>query len=272
MGAVQVGGPHRARVMTEEIARHDALDVAAVDGFDALGVHAVVTTRSGGVSIGPYASLNLGGQVGDDPNSVAENRARLAAQMGVAPDALVIANQVHGAAVAVVRRGDEPGDVDVLLTTDPSIALCVLVADCVPAVLVDPIAGVLAVAHAGWRGVAAATMRAAIEGARTLGAEPARCYAYLGPCISPRGYEVGEEVARAFAAVGCGDDVVADGPGRYRADLAAACRRQLLACGVPTRHVTTSSSSTDGGQLFFSDRARRPCGRFAIASRLEGRS
>src|ERR1019366_9570293 len=113
-----------------EIARHDALDGAAVDGFDALGVHAVVTTRSGGVSIGPYASLNLGGQVGDDPNSVAENRARLAAQMGVAPDALVIPNQGNGASVGVVRRGDEPGDVDVLLTTDPSIALCVFVADC----------------------------------------------------------------------------------------------------------------------------------------------
>ena len=170
-----------------------------------------------------------------------------------------------------MHHGVDPGDVDVLVTTDPSVVLCVLVADCVPAVVVDPVAGVLAVVHAGWQGVAAQAMVAGIDAAVSLGAVPARCRVYLGPRISPHAYEVGDEVAAAFRAVGCGDDVVAAGE-RHRADLAGACVRQLLGRGVLAAHVTVTSLVTDGGEQFFSDRARRPCGRFAIAARLERRS
>jgi YfiH family protein len=248
-----------------------SLGADVLEGFAPLGVRALLTTRAGGVSTGPYESLNLGGHVGDDPAAVAENRSRLAAAMGFDLDALVIANQVHGADVAVVGRGDDPGDVDVLATTDPSIALCVLVADCVPAVVADPAAGVLAVVHAGWRGVAARTMAAGIDAAVSLGATPASCHVYLGPRISQASYEVGDEVAAAFRAAGCGDDVVAAGD-RHRADLAGACVRQLLACGVLAEHVTVSHAVTDGGDRYFSDRAQRPCGRFAIAARLAPRS
>jgi hypothetical protein len=248
------------------------LDAVVLDDLAALGVRAIVTTRSGGVSTGSYASLNLGGHVGDEPAHVAQNRSRLAAAMNVATDALVIANQVHGCDVAVVGHGDEPGDVDVLVTTDPAVVLCVLVADCVPAVLVDPVAAVLAVVHVGWRGVAAGTMLAGVDAVVANGADPARCRAYLGPRISARSYEVGDEVVAAFRAVGCGDDVVVADDGRSHADLAGACARQLAASGVQPGHVTVSSSVTDGGERFFSDRARRPCGRFAIAARLQGRS
>jgi hypothetical protein len=260
-----------ARTMSEVNSHRAALEAVVLEDFASLGVRAIVTTRSGGVSTGPYASLNLGDHVGDKPPDVAENRSRLAAALDVAPDALVVANQVHGADVAVVRHGDAPGDVDVLVTTDPSVVLCVLVADCVPAVVVDPVAGVLAVVHVGWRGVAAQTMVAGVEAATSLGADPARCRVYLGPRISPRAYEVGDEVAAAFHAVGCGDDVVAE-CGHYHADLAGACVRQLVDSGVHAGHVIVSSLVTDGGDRFFSDRAQRPCGRFAIAARLERRS
>ncbi len=264
--------PDGAEVVTELDSRRASLDVVVLEALETLGVRAIVTTRSGGVSTGPYASLNLGAHVGDQSTNVAENRSRLAAAMGVAPDALVIANQVHGAGVARVRHGDTPGDADVLVTTDPSIVLCVLVADCVPAVVVDPLARVLAVVHAGWRGVVAQTVIACVDELVALGADPSRCRAHLGPCISPRAYEVGEEVAAAFQSVGCGEDVVIDDEGHYRADLSAACARQLHGRGLDLKHLSVSSSVTDGGERFFSDRAQRPCGRFAIAARLEGHS
>jgi hypothetical protein len=83
---------------------------------------------------------------------------------------------------------------------------------------------------------------------------------------------VGDEVVAAFRDVGCGDDVVLADDGRPRVDLAGACVRQLVASGLHPGHVTVSSAVTDGGDRFFSDRARRPCGRFAIAARLAGRS
>ena len=174
-----------AQVVSEVDSRRASLDVVVLEALETLGVQAIVTTRSGGVSTGPYASLNLGAHVGDESTNVAENRSRLAASMGVAPDALVIARQVHGAGVARVRHGDTPGDADVLVTTEPTVVLCVLVADCVPAVVVDPVARVLAVVHAGWRGVVAQTMIACVDEIVALGADPRRCRAHLGPCISP---------------------------------------------------------------------------------------
>lgn len=246
-----------------------ALGLIELEDLVALGVRAVVTTRAGGISTGPYASLNLGDHVGDDPGSVAANRARLATALALAPDALVLANQVHGARAAVVHRGDDPGDADAMVTTNPTIAICVLVADCVPMVLVDPDAHVLAVVHAGWRGIVAQTAKAAIDTMVGLGADPRRCRVHLGPCISPSAYQVGREVATAFRDVGCTRDVIHDIGDRYRVDLAGACARQLVARGVPPNQIARTALVTDGGQRFFSDRAQRPCGRFAMAARLE---
>src|SRR5438552_230753 len=133
--------------------------------LDASGAGAAVTTRSGGVSSGCCATLNLSLSVGDDPASVLENRRRLAAGLGARPEDFVFARQVHGAGVAVVGEADRGrgafslddaiGDADVLVTTTPGIVLAILAADCVPLVLHDPVAGVLACVHAGWRGTAA---------------------------------------------------------------------------------------------------------------------
>ena len=122
--------------------------------LDASGADAAVTARSGGVSSGPYATLNLSLSVGDDPGRVLENRRRLAAAFGVAPGDFVFARQVHGAGVAVVAEADRGsgtqslddaiGDTDALVTTSPEVVLAILTADCVPIVLHDPVAGVLA--------------------------------------------------------------------------------------------------------------------------------
>jgi polyphenol oxidase len=254
--------------MNEALTNRAGLKVLWFEELAAHGVDVVVTTRHGGVSVPPYDSLNLGDHVGDDPDAVRENRRRLAVAMGVEPDGLAIARQVHGTTSVRVRRGSDPGAADVLVTTDPEVALCILVADCVPIVVVDPVAGVLAVAHAGWRGTAARVAHAAMDAAQRCGAEPSRCRAALGPCISARTYQVGDDVADALIAAGGAHAVVPDGTGRYLADLQEVNIAHLVETGVALGHIAISSHATDGGAQFFSDRTQRPCGRFALAARL----
>lgn len=254
--------------MTELFERRGPIEILRLAQFTDLGADVIVTTRVGGVSEAPYDTLNLGDHVGDAPDAVAENRRRLARALGVDEPGLVIARQVHGTGIATVRRGDHVGDADVLATDDPRVAVCVLVADCVPIVVMDPVAHVLVVAHAGWRGTAARVAHAAVDAAVELGASPERCHAALGPCVSQRTYQVGEDVAAALTDAGCPDAVAPDDTGRFVADLAAANVAQLVRAGVALEHVTASTWSTDGGTRFFSDRAERPCGRFALAARL----
>lgn len=232
------------------------------------GADVAVTTREGGVSVAPYDQLNLADHVGDDPRAVAENRRRLAATLGVRPDALAIARQVHGAAVAHAAPGAVLGDADALVTTEPSVVLCTLVADCVPIALVDAAAQVLATVHAGWRGVRDGVVTEALSAMLDAGAAPDRVRALLGPCISARAYQVGDDVADALDAAGLGHVVVPDGTGRFLADLAEGVTTQLERGGVPRRHVVAPFAVTDGGATYFSDRARRPCGRFALVARL----
>ena len=150
--------------------------------LDALGVDAFVTTRHGGVSAGPYATLNLGLHVGDTEADVLVNRRRVAAALGADLGDFVFCNQVHGRRVAVVsaadrgrgalRLGDAVAVTDALVTTDPGTVLAILVADCVPIILVDPQAGVLACVHAGWRGTVAGVTGAALHAMQGLGARP----------------------------------------------------------------------------------------------------
>ncbi len=257
--------------MSALVERRDELEVLHLSRFEEFGADVIVTSRVGGVSAAPYDTLNLGDHVGDEPGAVRENRRRLAAVLGVGEGGVAFARQVHGTGVAVVSGAApiEPlGDADVLVTTDASIAIGVLVADCVPIVLLDPAAGVLCVAHAGWRGTAAHVAVRAVEAMTALGAQPRRCHAAMGPCISPRAYQVGDDVAEALRDAGCASSVVPDGTGRHLADLAAPTRAQLVAAGLHAEHVELPTSWTDGGARHFSDRAERPCGRFALAARL----
>jgi len=262
-----------------ELRQRAGLRVLAWPAFDGLGVDAMVTTRYGGVSAGEYATLNLSFAVGDRPGNVLENRHRAAAALGADLADFVFATQVHGALARVVTGADRgrgatapggtAGDADALVTSDPGTVLAVLVADCVPIVLYDPGARVLACVHAGWRGTVARVAGAALAAMAALGAEPAHVIAGLGPAIGPDRYQVGGEVAQAARESfgGQASPVLRpDGTGRWLFDLWAANRLVLTEAGVASRHIHLADVPT--GAEFFSDRAARPCGRFAAIARL----
>ena len=262
-----------------ELRRRAGVRVLAWPALDGLGAEAVVTTRDGGVSAGVYATLNLSFSVGDEPGNVVENRRRAAAAVGAGLRDLVFARQVHGAAVRVVTAADRGGanapggtvgDADALVTNTPGPVLAVLVADCVPIVLYDPRARVLACVHAGWRGTLARAPGAALAAMETLGARPAGVRVGIGPAIGPDRYQVGAEVADAARdAFGPRPFLRPDGTGAWLFDLWAANRFVLREAGVPDRniHVAGVPTGPDPG-LFFSDRTARPCGRFAALARL----
>ena len=249
--------------------------------FDGQPVDALVTTRGGGVSDGPYASLNLGLHVGDDPGRVLENRQRAAAALGLELSDLVFGTQAHGPGVAVVdatQRGrgsvaldDAVADVDALVTATPGLGLVALVADCVPLVLYEPVAHVVACVHAGWRGTVARVVDAAVLAMGSLGARPDRVLAGIGPAVAPDRYQVGGEVAEAVRACfgrAAPDLIWPDGTGRWHLDLVAANHRTLIEAGVPEASIETCGVATGEGTPFFSDRATRPCGRFAAIAAL----
>ena len=259
--------------------------------LDACGVTAAVTARDGGVSGGPYASLNLSFSVGDDPANVLENRRRLAAALDVSPDDFVFARQVHGAGVRVVTAADRGSgayslddameSADALVTATPGVTLAILTADCLPVVLHDPVAGVLACVHAGWRGTVAGVTAVAVAAMRGLGSRPSDVVAGLGPAIAGDRYQVGPDVHEAVtAAFGTAaaaflqpdrrpgaDPKVPKGQDRWLLDLSAANRHALLDVGVPDAQIHASTVPTGTGD-FFSDRAARPCGRLALVARL----
>jgi YfiH family protein len=248
-------------------------------GLATLGVDAVVTTRAGGVSGGPYASLNLGLHVGDDPEAVVENRRRAAAALGASLDELVFGTQVHGTHAAVVgpdqagrgarRQDDALPATDALVTGSNGPVLATLVADCSPILLVDPDARVLATVHAGWRGALRGVGDAAVAAMVSVGARVDRIRAVIGPTVSFGRYEVGPEVAEAAAAAlgPRAADVLAAHGERWRFDVAGANRLRLLAAGLAGGNVCVSPCTTDDPR-FFSDRSARPCGRFGLLARL----
>ncbi len=252
------------------------------DQAEGFGVAAAVTTRHGGESTGPSDSLNLGLHVDDDPDLVRANRRRAAHAFGVDLGRCVFARQIHGAGTSVVGaeqcgRGTlglaaALAATDVMVTTAVEPVLVILVADCVPMLLVDPEARVLALVHAGWRGTAAGVVGAALDTMAALGAEPGRTAAFLGPAVAPERYQVGPEVHNGLAAAVAPsplapDAALADGPGHFRVDLIAANRQQLLLGGLSTDHLFDSGTTSDDGH-HFSDRAARPCGRFGLMARL----
>ncbi|QKW10664.1 peptidoglycan editing factor PgeF [Streptomyces sp. NA04227] len=158
------------------------------------GAHFAFTDRWGGVSATPYEELNLGGAVGDDPAAVLGNRARAAAELGLDAARVVWMRQVHGdTAVTVVgpwAADEELPEADALVTARRGLALAVLTADCTPVLLADPVAGVVAAAHAGRPGMVKGIVPAALRAMTELGAEPARIVARTGPAVCGRCYEV----------------------------------------------------------------------------------
>lgn len=265
---------HRAQLL-----RAAGIEVLSWPFLQELGVDAVVTTRNGGVSTGPYRSLNLGLHVGDDDDAVVENRRRAASSLGASLDDCVFATQVHGTAATVVGSGDAGRGArvatdaipacDVLVTTTPGPVLVTLVADCSPVLLVDPEARVLSAVHAGWRGALQGAVVSALRAMSALGARPERVVAFIGPSVHPSVYVVGPEVADAArSSLGpAAAQVLWPRGDRWRLDVAGANRLQLLAAGVAPEHVHSAGVGTDD-ERFFSDRAARPCGRFGLLARL----
>lgn len=197
-------------------------------------VHTHFTTRLGGVSQPPYDSLNLGAHVGDDPDAVRENRARVAAQLNLDPARFIWMDQVHSATVRVVDAADLGAPIpatDAVVTTDPTVVLTVMVADCVPVLLYDADAGVIAAAHAGRTGARNGVVSNTVATMVELRAKPGNITAHLGPAASGRRYELPREMAEDVEEQLPGSLTRTD-HGTWGSDVRAGLARQLTTLGV----------------------------------------
>jgi polyphenol oxidase len=237
-----------------------ARSLAALDGIR----HAFFT-RVGGVSQGIYASLNGGVGSNDDRAHVAENRARMAAALGVAPEALVTAYQIHSADVVVAETPWTPEArprADAIVTRVPGLAISVSTADCGPVLFADAEARVIGAAHAGWRGALAGVTDAAIAAMERLGARRQRIVAALGPMISQRNYEVGADLVERFRAADADNERFfrpADRPGHALFDLPGYVAARLGGAGITEIEDLAACTYADPGR-FYSFRRTTHCG------------
>ena len=222
-------------------------------------VRALQTTRLGGVSCGPWASLNLGDHVGDDPGAVAANRAAVRSLLPAEPAWL---RQVHGTVAVDAGQGSKMDEADAAWTRQPDCVCVVMTADCLPVLFCDRSGSVVAAAHAGWRGLLAGVLESTVV---ATGVAPGELLAWLGPAIGPRRFEVGDEVRTAFVARDAdADNCFRPGgsSGKWLCDLPSLARRRLAACGVAD--VTGSDECTvDDPERYFSFRRDGTTGRMA---------
>lgn len=223
------------------------------------GVRALQTTRIGGVSGKPWGSLNLGDHVGDDPAHVAHNRARLSQHLPAAP---VWLKQVHGTTMIEAQPGGAVPEADAAWTAVPGVVCAVLTADCLPILLCDAAGQHVAAIHAGWRGLCAGIVEAAVD---RLGGAGMGWLAWLGPAIGPQAFEVGDEVRAAFLAAQTGAAAAfrpAGRPGKWLADLPELARLRLRNAGV-TAIYGGQWCTVSAPERFFSYRRDGQTGRMA---------
>jgi polyphenol oxidase len=229
-----------------------------------------MSTRHGGVSVGRYASLNLGRSVGDLPDAVAHNRAQFVAAAGAKPLWLHL---VHGATVLRVTAANAdqaPPPADAAWTSERQLACIVQAADCLPALFTLRDGTAVAAAHAGWRGLAAGVLRATVQAlCAGTGAAPSDVRVWLGPCIGPQHFEVGADVVHAFASNP--DSTMhlvprhrADGSLRWLANLPQLAVQQLQQVGVQDISLDGACTFSDPSR-FFSFRRDGVTGRMAAA-------
>ncbi len=246
----------------------DPFPVIAPSAWSDIPVGAFMTTRAGGVSQGPYGDsdgrrgLNLGLNVDDDPAAVLENQRILSHRLPAAP---IWLHQVHGSTVyqaGPVRPSVRP-HADAAVTDQPGVVLAILTADCLPVLLVDPVAGVIGAAHGGWRGLAGNVLNHTVQAMIGLGARADRVRAWLGAAIGPERFEVGPEVRDAFILENAVmSPCFIEHPrraGKWLGDLAGIARVQLAAAGLTS--VSGNPACTVGDKRFYSFRRDRVCGR-----------
>ena len=269
-----IEGPYGPRTMTPTTPDPDWLR----PDWHREGVHALMTTRRGGVSTGAFDSMNVRDGLGDDALAVAQNLARLASVVG-AP--LVRLNQVHGARVVRLTAADAaPGapqhEADACFTTEPGVVCSIQVADCLPVLFAAP--GAVAAAHAGWRGLAAGVLESTLTAlCAASGCAPHQVVAWLGPCIGPLRFEVGSDVLQAFgvsptealppvtaAALSPSVRFAPLREGKWLADLPGLARDRLSACGVHDVSGGTWCTASDTSR-FFSFRRDGVTGRMVAA-------
>ena len=207
-------------------------------------VRSLITTRTGGGSSGPYASMNLGLRVGDNPGAVEANRRVLRHFLPAEPRWL---DQVHGTTVVDAETLTHPVQADASVTKSPGCVSVIMVADCLPILLANRAGSIVAAAHAGWRGLAGGVIENTI---RALDTPPQNLLAYLGPAIGPSAFEVGDDVREVFVAVDRAAETAfrPHRPGKWLADLFGLARQRLARAGV--------LNVFGGGHCTFSDPAR----------------
>lgn len=225
------------------------------------------TTRDGGVSEGPYASLNLGG-TGDTRQAIESNRARVMLELG-RPDASWVAlKQVHGSSVVqVTRQASRSIEADGLWTRDKAAVIAILVADCVPVLFADIKGRAIGAVHAGWRGTASRIAAELIKRFADVDIAPADIRVAIGPSIGPADFEIGPDVVLALTqAFPNPGDAIRPGQGdRSYADLWALNRRALVEAGVPEANIEITGQSTYSDPRFFSHRRDK-----GVTGRLAG--
>lgn len=231
-------------------------------------IRRVVTTRAGGESSAPYDSFNLGDHVGDDPAAVTANRQRLAGEIGVPADRISWMEQVHGRTATLVDGTERApaAATDALVTSTQGVPLIALVADCVPVLLGDPVAGVVAAVHAGRVGARAGVVPSALAAMESAGAAVARVEALLGPAICGQCYEVPQQMAEDFEAHLPQSACRADS-GKHGIDLRSGLYRQLADAGIGKVGVDPRCTAEDGS--LFSYRRDGTTGRLAAVTWID---
>ena len=227
---------------------------------DVAGVRHAFFTRQGGVSKGIYDSLNVGRGSNDDPADVDENRRLIARHFGLEAADLNTCFQIHStiAVIADGSWGDVRPEGDAVVSKTPGVICGALSADCAPVLIADPAAGVVAAAHAGWRGALDGVVQSAVDTMVSLGADPSDMVAAVGPCIGPQSYEVGLEFLQRFEADAPGSGVffrpgAADDKRLF--DLPAFVLERLRAAGVERREWVECDTRVDEARFFSNRRA-----------------
>jgi len=240
------------------------IDYGLKPDFDKpLSIICVTSTRIGGVSPKPYDTLNLAYHVNDDIINVSENRQRFCNELGIDINSLVLARQIHGDRIEIIRdkdagRGafgieDAIPDTDAMITMSKSVSIGILTADCVPVMIVDPVRLAIGVAHAGWKGtILMLPAKTILKMKESFSTDPSDCIVALGPSIGPCCYEVGEELISQFDnAFGVGKCTK-----KNKLDLSQAVKLQLVDVGVSVDNIVSDGHCTACNlDLFYSHRA-----------------